>query len=165
MYTPDEDKLDYTLVANEIAEWFERSYGYFVNKSSDKGKATDDFAKQLSRLPVDAMSYIEQNKNHFIDSGIKLPPSPATFIQELKICFNKNKKVQKVQPVYVDKIKFIAEKIYKINGDENKIKFIKMLHEREKLGLKVKSIASMSIEEVLKRNNFNENEIREIIGS
>lgn len=163
MYT-QANEIDYIEIATEIAEWFERNYGYFVNKNSDKEQIRDDFAEQLKRLPFDAMSYIQQIKNNFIDSSITYPPSPATFIQELKICFNKNKKLQTPIPIYVDKIKFIAEKIYKINSDKHKIKFIKMLHKRGKLRLKVKSIASMEIEQVLKRNNYQEDEIIEIIG-
>jgi len=162
MYTPLE-KIDYVENASEIAEWAERNYGYFVNKNSDESKIIQDFASQLERLPLGAMSYIQQTKNNFIDAGNSRPPSPIIFIKELKIIFNRNKK--EIQPVYVDKVKFISEKIYTINGDENKIKFIKMLHERGKLKLKIKSIASMSIEDVLRRNNFNEKEIRSIIGS
>lgn len=163
MHTPTTN-IDYIKTASGIAEWMRRNYGYFVNKDSNRNQIVQDFAEQLERLPVGAMHYIQQTENNFIDTGIKHPPSPATFIQELKICFNKNKKVQ-TQPVYVDKIKFIANKIYEINGDENKIRFIKMLHSKGKLRLKNKSIATMEIEQVLKRNNFNENEIREIIGS
>lgn len=162
MHTPL-NEIDYIQIATEIAEWVERNYGYFVNKNSDKIKIIQDFADQLERLSIDSIAYIEQAKNNFIDRGTTQPPIPLAFIQELKkIILNKNRKIK---PVYVDKIKFIAEKVYKINGDENKIKFIKMLHQREKLKLKNKSIASMAIEEVLKRNNFSENEIREIIES
>jgi hypothetical protein len=151
-------------MATEIAEWARINYGYFVNKDSDRNQINQNLSEQLERLPVGAMSYIQQTKNNFIDTDIKRPPSPAMFIQDLKICFNQNKKVQ-IQPVYVDKIKFIANKIYEIKGDENKIRFIKMLHSKGKLKLKNKSIASMEIEQVLKRNNFNECKIREIIGS
>lgn len=90
MFTP-EKKLNYLEIATEIAEWIRRNYGYFVNKISDKNKINEDFAEQLERLPIEAMSYIKQIENNFIDSGIKHPPTPATFIQELKICFNKIK--------------------------------------------------------------------------
>ncbi len=90
MHTPTTN-IDYIQIATEIAEWMRRNYGYFVNKNSDRNLIVEDFAEQLKRLPIDAMSYIQQTKNNFIDSGIKHPPSPATFIQELKICFNKIK--------------------------------------------------------------------------
>jgi len=90
MHTPD-SQLDYKFFAIEISEWIERNYGYFVNKNSDKNEIIQDFKSQLERLPVGAMSYIQQVKNNLIDSGIKHPPTPATFIQDLKICFNKTK--------------------------------------------------------------------------
>lgn len=165
MFTPKKE-IDYLEIASEISEWFERNYGYFVNKNSDKIKIIQDFAGQLERLPVGVMSYIQQTKNHFIDSGIKHPPVPPVFIRELRaIWYAKKPQPQtQTQPVYIDKIKFIAEKIYNIKGDENRIRFIKMLHSKKELNLKTKSIASMEIEKVLKRNNFTENEIREITG-
>lgn len=162
MFTPKE-KIDYIETATEITEWIERTYGYVVNKNSDNIKIRDDFAEQLERLKVGEMSCIQQVKNNFIDSGITRPPTPTTFIQELKICFNKSQKTL-IQPIFVDKIKFIAEKIYSLKGDENKIRFIKMLHSKGKLRLKIKSIASLEIEKVLKRNNYTENEISELIG-
>lgn len=162
MFTP-KNKIDYIEVASEISEWFERNYGYFVNKNSDKIKIIQDFSSQLERLPIDAMLYIEQTKNNFIDSGIKHPPAPPVFIRELRATWYAKKTQTQTQPVYVDKIKFIAEKIYALKGDENKIRFIKMLHSKGKLRLKTNNIASMEIEKVLKRNNFNENEIRKII--
>jgi hypothetical protein len=90
MHTP-ENKIDYVEIANGIGKWIERSYGYFGNKNSDRNKIDKDFAEQLKRLPVGAMAYIKQIENDFIDSGIKYPPSPATFIQDLKILFNKIK--------------------------------------------------------------------------
>jgi hypothetical protein len=90
MFTP-KNKIDYIEIATEIAEWTERNYGYFVNKNSDKIKVIQDFSEQLERLPIGAMSYVKQIKNNFIDTGIKHPPSPATFIQHLKILFNKIK--------------------------------------------------------------------------
>ncbi len=163
MFTPIE-KIDYFETAVEIGEWAERNYRFFVNKDTDNVEIAKEFAAQLERLPAEAMHYIQQAKNKIIDTGNTYPPLPVDFIKELKKIFilNRNKKIK---PVYVDKIKFIAEKIYQINGDENKIKFIKMLHSKGKLRLKNKSIASMEIEQVLKRNNFNECEIREIIGS
>ena len=162
MHTPIQ-KLDYLEIAVGIGEWIERNYRYFVSKDTSNIEIAKDFAMQLERLPIGAMSYIQQAKNSIIDAGNTYPPLPVDFIKELKILFNRNKKV--TQPVYVDKIKFIAETIYKINGDENKINFIKTLHNKGKLRLKEKSIASLEIEKVLKRNNFDDEKIREIIGS
>lgn len=87
MYTL-EQKINYIEIATEIAEWMERNFGYFVNKNVNKNKVINDFSKQLKRLPVGAMSFYEQVQNNLIDTGIKRPPSPSAFIQELKICFN-----------------------------------------------------------------------------
>jgi len=164
MHTHNE-KIDFLEIATEIAEWFERNYGYFVNKNSDKIKIIQDFEEQLKRLPIGAMSYIQQAKNNFIDFGNNRPPLPATFIKELRICFNK--KVQRMQPVYFDKIKFMADKIYTINGDNNKIKYIERLSNQGQLipFFGYTNILTAEIKMVLKRNNFTENKIREIIGS
>ena len=67
-------KLDYIQIATEIAEWIERNYGYFVNKDSDKIKIIQDFAEQLKRLPVGAMSYTQAVKNKLIHSGNNRQP-------------------------------------------------------------------------------------------
>lgn len=102
MFTPN-NEIDYTQQATEIAEWTERNYGYFVNKNSDKIKIIQDFSEQLERLPIGAMSYIKQIENNFIDTGITHPPSPATFIHELKIYFNKiNAKNGYVKVITID---------------------------------------------------------------
>jgi len=162
MHTPN-NQIDFLENATEIAEWIERNYGFFVNKNSDKVKIVQDFAKHLERLPMGAMSYIQQAKNNFIDTGIKHPPSPVAFIQELKICFNSNKKP--IATPQQSKVRIIFENLYKINNDFDKIKYIKEIKNKELLRLRNKSIVSMEIEAILMRNNFNENEIREIIGS
>lgn len=94
MHTPIK-KLDYLYFATEISEWIERNYGYFVNKNSDKIKIIKDFAEQLERLPVEAMSYIQQAKNNIIDSGDTHPPLSVNFIKELKNILNKEKKLKK----------------------------------------------------------------------
>lgn len=102
MWTP-KPKVDFIETATEISEWIERNYGYFVNKNSDKVKIIKDFANQLERLPVDALSFIQQAKNNFIDYGIARPPLPLEFIQELKKVFRNNendKQESSVPPVY-----------------------------------------------------------------
>ena len=91
MHTPN-IKIDYIHNSSEISEWFERNFGYFVNKNSDMVKIVQDLAYQLERLPAGAMSYILQTQNDFLDEGNKHPPTPAEFIKALKINFNKVEK-------------------------------------------------------------------------
>lgn len=160
MFTP-ENKIDYIKIATEIAEWVERNFGYFVNKNSDKAKVIQDFSEQLERLPIESMSYIQQAKNNFIDKGDARPPTPLVFIQELKIILIKNNNNKK--PVYFDKVKYIVEQLYAIKNDTQKIKYIKTLSARGKLKLEKKSIATLEIQQILERNNFEKDEIRKII--
>jgi len=162
MHTP-KPNINFREIALEISEWIERNYGYFVNKNSDKNKIIDDFAEQLERLPVGAMSYIQQAKNNFIDSDTNRPPLPVDFIQHLKIIYNQNKKTLSQKPVFFDKNRTIFENILKINDDFGKIKYIKTLSKKGFLRLKNNSVVKMEIEQVLKRNNFSENEIVNLI--
>lgn len=108
MYTPS--TINYFKTASEISEWFERNFGYFVNKNSDKEKIVQDLAYQLERLPLGAMSYISQTLNDFVDGGNNRPPSLAEFIKALAINFNKVKKATENKTI----------KIYSIDQTGNK---------------------------------------------
>lgn len=167
MYT-EEPKIDFKEIASNIAEWTERNYGYFVNQSSDKIEIIKDLATQLERLELKhlgSMSYIEQAKNNFIDRDIDRPPLPTQFINEIKICFNKNREVPKSRLTFFEKITILNKRINNLPTDGEKIKYIEFLSDKGKLEpiFQRKSILTMEITAILKRNNYQNEKIRLLI--
>lgn len=157
-------KLDYLEIASEITEWIERNFGYFVNKNSDKDKIIQDFSHQLERLPLESMSYLQQAKNNFYDKGLSRPPSPVEFIAELKTILNKQQNQETVKIMRFNKVSFLMSHLFKMKTDSKKIKYINLLAEKGKLKqfLDNRSIATMEIEAILKRNNFSDEKIKEL---
>ncbi len=165
----DGNCIDYTYVATNIAEWVERNYGYFVNKNSDKVEIIKDFANQLSRLDPSLMSYIEQAKNNFFDNNLSSstnydyqhPPNPLMFVRELKNCSIKTQE----RTEFIDKMRLVFNRLHDLPTDSSKIQYIKELVEEENPQLKKISIVTMEIETILKRNGFNDCEIRNMINA
>jgi hypothetical protein len=166
MYT-EHQKIDFKEIASNIAEWAERNYGYFINKSRDEVETIKDLATQLERLPFGSMSYIEQAKNNFIDRGIDRPPLPVQFINEIKICFDKNREIPKSRLTFFEKITILNNRINSLSTDGEKIKYIEFLSDKGKLEpiFQRKSILTMEIMSILNRNNYQNEKIREIINS
>jgi hypothetical protein len=163
-------KIDFIEIASDIAEWIERNYGYFVNAKSEESKIVQDFAEQLSRLPVGAMSYIQQAKNNFIDRNFSRPPLPTQFINELRIIFNQNRVLPKPflrikRQADNDNLGFICVQLFQKNNDFDKVKFIENLSKTGQLKPIKKFPIIKMMEKILQKNGYQNEKIREIINS
>jgi len=82
-----EEKIEFIVVANNIAHWAETLFGYFVkaNKNDDeKLELIEAFAEELEKIPSECMFYLQQAKDKWIQEAHQRPPSVSQFLQILR---------------------------------------------------------------------------------
>jgi len=86
----EEEKLDLAIISTDIANWAINHYGYFVKSSLDKLEMLTQFSEDLSRLPSNALRFVVQVQNDWIDQGNNRPPTIPEFLKMLRVCHNKD---------------------------------------------------------------------------
>ncbi len=96
-YDDKNEKVDIAIMAADIADWSITRYGYFINSSVDKLEMIQAFAEELERLPTDALNFISNAKEQWIDYDHKRPPTMPDFLTMLRSFHNADVKL-KVTP-------------------------------------------------------------------
>lgn len=129
MYQKGEDykdeKIDVAILAADIADWSITRYGYFVNSSIDKLEMIGAFAEELSRLPPNALCFIDKVKHQWIDLAHKRPPTMPDFLTMLRECHNHNEN-EKHKPQLDNKIPNYYPQWQLCKTQKDKANFFKM---------------------------------------
>lgn len=92
-----EETIDLGIIASDIAQWSINHYGYFVKSSNDKVEMIRSFAEDLSRLPQDAIRFVNKAQNDWVDEGNTRPPTIPEFIKALRINYNREVELNTVK--------------------------------------------------------------------
>jgi hypothetical protein len=90
MYQVNE-KIEYMVLAGEVAQWAEVLFGYFVksNRSDEeKGQLIEAFANELETIPNNCLNFIHQAKAQWIEEAHPRPPSIPQFLAMLRVFNN-----------------------------------------------------------------------------
>ncbi len=158
------DKIEFIEIANDIAQWSELLFGYFVksNKSDqEKAQQVSAFADELSVLPSDCMNHIQKAKARWVEEAHTRPPSIPQFLQMLRE-FRNIELNNSARLIEHDKSSVYSETAKAWDGaigDEGKCKFLKTFA-RQKTAPATKWV----MREWMRENGFTENKITHILG-
>lgn len=124
-----EVNIEFLDMANSVAEWSITRYGYFVNSHVDKLDTIKAFAAELSRMPIECLSYVDQAKNKWIDEGHPRPPQMADFLTLLRV-FNNNDLNAREKPRMIDSRVDYAGMWDAATTDEMKLDYMKRTFSR-----------------------------------